>query len=473
LFVAGGEIEIGDEDPVSRITRGFHDLILRAYSNLRMLRGINYTENDVAKCLDSAQMNLFGNDPASLSESEQEVLAFIQGNSRGGVRTTIKMLLERFERKPYGWYYAAILCTLAKLCARGKIEVRADGNILEGDELERALRNTHGHANVVLDPQVDFTATQVRGLKEFFEDFFDSPPRSNEAKALGKETGAALQELVHQLTLLAAQSAQYPFLSTLAPALERLKDLTGKPYTWYLTELLQRKDDLLDLKEKVLDPIRKFMGGPQKGVFEAARKFVQIQEPNFADLEGDEAAQVQAVLVNPECFKGNRMQQVKMTVDTLQAKLAQEIDKEISAARSSATALKERLQATDEFALLSPDQQSQLIKPFESFIETIQRQKLIAVIRDTLRRFEEHEYTKLLAQMSAWAQPESKTPTNIGSKTNDATHTKPPIKMVLSRSIQVTFDKPYLADESDVDRYLDSMREALLKEIREGKRIQI
>ena len=45
------------------------------------------------------------------------------------------------------------------------------------------------------------------------------------------------------------------------------------------------------------------MSGPQKGIFETARKFVQTQEPNFADLEGDEAAQVQAVLVDPECSR--------------------------------------------------------------------------------------------------------------------------------------------------------------------------
>ncbi len=60
---------------------------------------------------------------------------------------------------------------LAKLCARGKIEVRTDGNILEESDLEHALRNTHGHGNVLLEPQADFNASQVRRLKEFYEDF--------------------------------------------------------------------------------------------------------------------------------------------------------------------------------------------------------------------------------------------------------------------------------------------------------------
>lgn len=44
---------------------------------------------------------------------------------------------------------------------------------------------------------------------------------------------------------------------------------------------------------------------------------------------------------------------------------------------------------------------------------------------------------------------------------------------VPSRSVKVSFDKAWLADETDVERYLESMREALLDEIRKGKRIQI
>ncbi len=145
LFVAGADIEIGSEDAQTRVLRGFHELISRAYPNLRMLRGITYTENDIAKCLKHSQQGLFGNDATSLAESEQELLAFIQSNNPGWRAYHAENLLEKFERKPYGWYYAAVLCTLANLCARGKVEVRADGNLLEEDELERALRNTHGH----------------------------------------------------------------------------------------------------------------------------------------------------------------------------------------------------------------------------------------------------------------------------------------------------------------------------------------
>ena len=486
LFIAGTEIEIGGEDAQSRIVKGFHELITRVYPNLRMLRGINYTEANITTCLNHSQEGLFSGDVTTLAESEQEVLAFIQSNNRGGIRTTLKSLLEQFERKPYGWYYAAVLCTLAKLCVRGKVELRTDGNLLEEDDLERAIRNSHGHGNVVLEPQVDFTASQVRNLREFHADFFDSPPGAGEAKALGKETGVAFQDLRHTLTPLAAQVSQYPFLSALTPVLETLRELCGKPYTWYLTELLRQEEALLDLKEQVIDPIRKFMSGSQKGIFDDAKRFVQDQQPNFASIKGDEPAEVVAALADPECFKGNRMQQLKTLVDRLEATVLAQIETEATQAKAAVNTLQSRLCNMPEFFVLAPEQQQQLTQPFDDLEQSIERQNLIAMIRDALRQFEATTYQQLLSQMTTWAQPASPpTPAGDGSKAAaPATYgvanpsSKPKaaetlIKYVSSRSVQVSFDKAWLADEADVDRYLAAMRNALLAEIQDGKRIQI
>lgn len=483
IFVAGNEIEISSEDPQTKITRGFYELIARAYPNLQMLRGLTYKEERIKDLLQERKGTLEGMDVTSLRESEQEVLAFIQSNSRGGVRTTMKTVLEKFERKPYGWQYPAILCTVAILCARGKVEVRSDGNILEDDDLERALRNTHGHGNVLLEPQADFTASQVRNLKEFFEDFFDSPPRANEAKALGKETGEKMQEMMHQLQELTAQMGQYPFLHALEPVLVEIKEMSGKPYTWYLTELLRREDTLLDRKEGIIDPIRKFMGGPQKDIYKTAHKFVQTQEANFSYIKGDEPKQIIDTLNDSLCFKGNCMQQVKTLMESLEEKVRTQLKDEIAKASATVDGLRKRLCSMSEFAALTSDRQEQIKKRFDEFSSSIESQKLIAVIRDTLRRFEESDYQRLLSQMAAWAQPAPQPVTatkndkvSVASpeKTAAAVATKePPIEYVSTRTVRVSFDKAWLANENDVDRYLESMKEALLNEIRKGKRIQI
>jgi hypothetical protein len=336
---------------------------------------------------------------------------------------------------------------------------------------------------VVLEPQVEFTASQVRDLKEFFEDFFDAPPCASEAKALAKETGAALQDLMHQLTPLAAQASRYSFLNALTSVLEKLNELTGKPYTWYLTELTRQQDALLDMKESVIDPVRKFMNGPQKSIFDDASKFVKTQESNFIYIEGDESVQVVASLNDSECFKGNRMQQVKTQVEILQGKVAAQIKSEIAKAKETVASLKGRICGMAEFGALNGEQQEQITRPFNEFDSDLERQKLIAVIRDTLRRFEEIDYQRLLSQMTSWVQP-APTPEPAPEPDQPATpdegaiptppaKPEPRIEYVPSRSVKVSFDKAWLADETDVERYLESMREALMDEIRKGKRIQI
>src|SRR5690606_37006625 len=106
----------------------------------------------------------------------------------------------------------------------------------------------------------------------------------------------------------------------------------------------------------------------------------------------------------PECFKGNRMQQVKTQVEALQQKVAAQIKAEIAKARENVAALKSRLCGMAEFGALDGERRERIIRSFDEFGATIEHQQLIAVIRDTLRRFEESGYQHLLSQITAWAQ---------------------------------------------------------------------
>ena len=481
LFVAGSKLDISVGDAQNRIIEGFQDLVIRTYPNLQMLRGINYVEDDIAKFLSRSGDGLFGDDAALLTESENELLAHIKRNEDQGVRTTLKNLLEKFECKPYGWSYAAVLCTIAKLCARGKIEIMADSNSLDGDKLEQALRNTRGHGNIVLVPQLEFSQAQLRTFIEFYENFLDKLPHANEAKALVQEFKDAMQVLINQVSLLADESSQYPFLNALTPILENLKELNGRSYPWYLTDFVNQRATLLEMKVSIIDPVRAFMTGSQKAIFDNARQFVQAQEFNFTYIEDDTSAQIQRSLNDADCYKSNRMQEVKTQVEILQELVAKQVDEERMRAKADLATLMKRLCAIPEFSKLNKEQQERITLPFDEFTASIEHEELIAVIHDSLNRFEENDYPQLLSQLTARAQSVPVTETVSDSdnlKTTDEAPSmpniaEPCIEYVLSRAIRVPFGKPWLADKGDVDRYLESMREALLTEINKGKRIQI
>jgi hypothetical protein len=50
---------------------------------------------------------------------------------------------------------------------------------------------------------------------------------------------------------------------------------------------------------------------------------------------------------------------------------------------------------------------------------------------------------------------------------------EPRVEYVNVRQVRAEYDKAWLADEADVERYLEAVREALLEEIRKGKRVQV
>lgn len=473
MVVNGQDVGTMGGEPRTRLINAFYELLIRTYPNLRMLRGVVYAENDIAACLNPAA-TLLGGEAATFSEAEQEMLAFIQGNNRSGIRTTLQLLLNRFERKPYGWPLAAIQCTLARLCGRGKVEVRRDGVLLEDHELERGLRNTQGYANLVLEPQIDFTPTQVRRLRDFYAEFFDGPPAANEAKSLGQETAARLRALADEIAALQRQTDDYPFLAALAGPAAQVRAVTDKPYSFYLTDLGSHEDALLEAKEQALDPIRQFMGGAQKGIYDQARQYMEAQESNFAYVAGDEASQLRMLLADPACHTGNRMAQMKQLLEGLQARVAEQLQHERLHAAAAVEERWQRLANTSEFEALTTAQRDDLRRPFDALKDRLERQSLIAVLRDTLRQFDLNGYTQQLRCMTVWAEAAARggttfSPTEAGA----ATAAEPHLEYVTRESLRIRFGKAWLADESDVDLFLAALKEALIQAIRDGKRIQL
>jgi len=453
FFVAGESIEISGEDPKTRIVKGFNELVVRTYPNLKMLKATKFDESEIKKYLDIAKGTLISD---SLTEPENEVLAFIRSNKSVGTRTTMKGVEENFSKKPYGWYLAAIQCVVAMLLGRGKLEARADSNSLEGADLERALKNTYGFANIILDPQSDVKPAELRRVKDFYSGFFDKPASSNEAKALGVEVRTAFQEMLVSLKELHAQVRLYSFLSVLEQPIKAIQELAGKDYAFYFAELPKRENELLDMKEDAIDPIRQFMSGSNKNIYDEASRFLQTQSPNFSAMESEKPTQLKALLDAPDCFKGNKMKEAKTLMDGLK----KDVEKYVKQIRTDALAqvskIQGQVQAMQEYSALNKTQKHEIEQSFETIREYIQNNDLISSIRDRAGQYATSDYSSLLTKITGWTQKDEK-----------------PTEYVSQSELGVKFEKPYLATEDDVDEYLEALKKVLVKAIKSNKRIRL
>ena len=484
LLVAGIEIDINIEDAQSRVEKGFHDLIARSYPSLGMLHGVVYKESDVADILSQTQQDVFADGSSQTDEPQRDVLNFISRNKQIHTRTTVKTLLEGYEKKPYGWSYTAVLCTLAKLYVGGKVEVRMDGRLLEGKELARALINSQRQNNMVLEPQIEFTSSQVRQLKEFYEDFFDKPPSHDEAKALGHETIDAFNEMLVKLETWSTQSAKYPFLTTLDTARTRIKKIAKESYGWYLTEFSSDDtEELLELKEQILDPIHRFMNGSQKAIYDDARNFLSFQSANFDYIEREQVRVLETSLSDTLVYKSGRIQKIKTLLDSLKTKVDEALKQARIDSVDSIKQMQSRMQEMDQYKILPDIRQAELDAPYTKIIDNIDEQTLIATINERLRFFKEKAYPDTLQKMVVMATPKPKPVASIVSKNADDKDksqvsrpqqvSEPKSDYITSSQINVLYDRAWLESEADVERYLQAMSQALLNEIRQGKRIHI
>lgn len=476
MFIAGDDVDGNASDPVVRVTNGFQKLVERTYPNLSMLKGVQYTENDIARYL-KRETGLFDDELTNLTEAQTAVFAFIENNWKVlGLNTNLKTLIETFEKIPYGWSIPAILCQVAMLYAYGKLEIRKGSDTLEDSQLEKAMRNTTVQPHLILTPLEMPDFEEVKKLRDFYEDMFDALPGASEPKALAKEFQASLDKYIDELKELSYQTSQFPFLSDLEPVLTKLNGIKGKSMSFYLKEMDAEQEKLQDLKEKTIDPIRSFMNSPRRGIYEEASKFLKGQKDNLEILHNDLTTTLADIINDPLCYKGNNMQKAKELHASLKAKVKELVTKEIEKAKGAINRKQAELQNMEEFKGLPLDKQKVFTNRFIERIENFELMDQVAVIRNNYSTFEKYTYLewvnaviKLYDELVTYVPPvgDGKTPPEEVADTPPT-----PSRPAISRhDVRVSYKKNRLSSRDDVDEYLKEVRTALLKEIDDGKQI--
>ena len=455
LFVRGSEVSVGTSNAKARLEEGFQVLIDKVFVSLKILKGQGYSEADVAKYAVPESDDLV----SGMTEAEQDVFNFAQTNKSRGINTPVSAVIEHFEKGPYGWPYAAILCQVAMLVGRGKLDATLDSNVLSGASLTASLKNRASQKQVMLSPQADYSASDIRWLKTFYGEFFGKPLSTNDAKSAGEAAGSAFRDLYSMTEHLQFRSQGYPFHQQVTDALAALQAVVGKPYGWYLKDLKHAEDKLLDTKEQVLDPIAKFIDSPQREIFDDAGAFLSERR---SDLGGDELAladKIESVLTDPNCFRGGGVQSLKAILDDLKSRVGQRLKEAQASASTELTDLKSGIQSMSGFKALDTNKVTQIETAFQRATERVHGARTVAETRDVPRSFRDSDYPRLLALASR----------STGSGVQD-----PPEKFeidFINVSKLAVKSKPMLSNESDVDEYVGALRDNLLVAIKSGKKI--
>jgi len=460
LVINAADITSSSQDALARVTDGFQDLVSRTYTQLKLLGGTTYSEQQIAGAA-NPDTSLFDAESVSkLLAPSEEVRSFLLRKEALGEQVTVKTVVDSFTTKPYGWDLASIEVLTAFLVGTSKITLTVDGNVLKRSEVASALRNTQKHSHTVVALQKTFDEHKVAAFRKFCTDFFDEANAPTDPLELVRHGAEKFKGKRDELKAVTS-SSKYPFVSQLAASIDLLDQVVGKPDDWYLTDF-NLGDDLLDAKESVIDPIQAFLSGNQKVIYDEAAELLTTNSSNLGYLPSGSDAAVRNALTDPSAFRGNKMAQLKQSTDQLRT----QINEVVASNRADVVAAIEKrkceLEASASYAKATAIAQESALRLVEQVISRLGVEREIALIRELRSSFEETVYPSLLDQLVA-AQP----------GVDDGGTPLPSKRTVSVKTISTTGVSGVLETEADVDRYLVALRNALVQTLNEGKRISL
>lgn len=457
IYLNGSEHKVSSTgDGKTKVVYAFQDLIKLAYSKLRLLGNTTFDEARLKSIMKGSHDDLFGGEGASLTQPENDMLMHIQRRKKQNDRTTLTDIKEQFSKKPYGWGELAIWSIAAMLFKRGKIEGRQDTNVLEDADFEAALMNNRQHANTLIVPQVEFDQSQIRTLKTVHQELFNESNPHTEAKEVAAYFKEKLDQELDLINQYVAQKESYPFMKNLMPLTERLIRLKKMDYAALITSIKQVEDEILDDKEELLDPIKQFMNGEQKQIYDRVRKFENYNQANLSYIDAHEKEVVDGVRSEPHPYRGSAMKNAKEAMDTIEQRVkdavVQEREDTVQHIDSKILALEEK----PEFANLSETQQARVLEPLKKLMADVKTERFIGNLKERQARLN-HIYADQLNLMIELATPEEES--------------EPKRQFINQSKLKISFKKRELETEADVEEYLDSVREAMLKHIQKNRNI--
>ncbi|MBM4589636.1 BREX system P-loop protein BrxC [Rhodococcus hoagii] len=333
----GSVLGIGGGSAKDRVHAALQVAIEARYTRINEARGIStLKETDLAQILrDEATLDL--DVTSTLDTLAQSLVVAVRTAKVRQTASTVGSLVEDFAGPPFGWSMTTVLAAIAHAVTTGLVRVKIDSRVLVRTEIAEELRNTKKHRQIAVEEVRAQDPAKVRKLQAFLGDYRDTSEMPSTAEELVRRVRAALGEDATELDEWA--KLPYPFGAAVADALSAIRSAAGHDEDWYLDEFLTESDTLLDLKEDVLDPIRGFLRGQQRGIVDEARAFLERRGAEVDDVDSADVDALRSALDSPTFYRG--VPQIRQ----LHLRLVERLDAEVTSDREALRSLiEERLE---------------------------------------------------------------------------------------------------------------------------------
>lgn len=469
-------VDVAASDAQARINDGFAKVVSATYTNLGMLGGKSFSEQSLSGLVNPVD-GMFDDSFSILEVPASDVLGHLEMRGKQHEMVTMKQLIARYSAKPFGWDQWSIAAVVAYLVGQSKIELQLDAKTLARTEITGTLRNTQRYPYLVVAPQRVYDQKLVNAFRNFVIDFTDDGSLTKDSAELGRTGKEHLESKVAELKALRSGAAAYPFIDQLDEPIRLLSELISHSPDWFLehfTEAASSADELLDAKDNAIDPIKAFLNGNQRRIYDDAANFMQLNRTNLAFLTATVTDRVEIALEDPQIFRGNRTRQLGAAIADLQAQLGEIVSAERDAAVDSIRGYWKQVLVGAAYGAAPAAARESVATKADAALARVQQETQIPAIRNLAAQFVDTIYPAILDELESSRQSRlNPDPSEEHDSESGLDAPVPPKQSISIKKLSLPMTGGLLETENDVDAYLDELRSLLVTIINDNKRITL
>lgn len=491
IYVNGDKAQIGAKEVSARINDALGRLVTTVYHKLPYI-DVAMGEANIRALFSSSKqqtLSLEGGQEAN-ANALRDVLDFIAANSVSHMKTSMKSLMDRFMKAPYGFVEDDVEWLVAKLFKNGDVSFTVNGSSAtllnkNAEEIIRYITKREFVDKLLTERREKASDSQKKTVRELTKEMFGvSSVRDDDddmMQSFQRYSSNVLNEL--EKYEIMQQSASLPGKRVVSSgkALLRTVMQIQSPIEFF-DNLHRNRNDYLDFAEEY-EPVKAFFGGEQKTIYERALRLIGIYD-NSKTFIVDE--QVENLVASIKAI---------LTKDAPYAdipKLPELLDKFTDAYMTVLTSMETPIRVTVDEAKArvmteladkpyKDEMNSRCYKLFDEIYEKLNTCNNVAVLQnikveaDALKVRMLNEIDAKDRQLARELAEKNKPAADAPAGTQQPATPAPKVKKRRNISIKTinAASSWQIETPQDVDKYIAVLRERLLRELSEDTVINI
>ena len=456
VYLNGSRLAVPGANAKIRIANAFQQLVEAAYPQLDKLGRVTLDENQLTDILSEPVESLFKAED-TMSDAEREIYDWLELNQKSARPVSIKAVMDKFGKPPYGWYRTGTAAMLARLFRRDKVEFRKGGALLDKATLRSALLNTREYELVSVTPQTQYDPTRVATLRALYTELFSRSPAERDPKPLAEEFIEKLGDFTDELRTMAGERHRLAFVRPLQPIVTYFGAIRQKGYDSLIQDIAVINEQALDHLD-VIEPIREFYRNTtQLGDFKKIGDFLASDPSNLREVDRGELARLEAYVESDAPARGLR--EALVWKKTLAERIRAQQEAERERALADVAEVRNRLTDTEDYRALDAAARDRVLAPLDQMREAVRHERFINTLRNHrngLRRVE----TDLRNQLSEL-------------RAADAPDDTPLLKWTRLENVLNQVPLKTIESDADVDTFLQALGEELRRHLANHHRINL